>query len=263
MPIARVNGINIDYKVEGQGTPVVMISGIVADKSSWKYQVAAFKKNYRVISFDNRGAGKSDKPQGPYSIIMMARDTISLMDYLDIQQAYIIGISMGGFIAQEIGINYPERVSKLVLCSTHAGPVEGFSGGSSELMQVWNLPIRKLAVRMAYLSVDKLINRVILLPLFKYQSRSMDETTAAGLQGQKEAITAFNALDRVKTIKAPTLIVFGTKDRLVLPTSSELIAKEIPRSRLVKIENGSHLINLESGKQFNNEVLNFLNSRSA
>jgi 3-oxoadipate enol-lactonase len=259
MPIAKVNGINIDYKVEGTGAPLVMIMGIAADKSSWKYQVPAFRKHYQVITFDNRGAGKSDKPPGPYSINMMAKDTVSLMDYLNVKQAHILGISMGGNVALEIAINYPERVKNLVLCSTQAGQVEGYSGGTAEILQIWNLPISQFAVRMADFSIDKLINRVILLPLFKIQCGRMDKSTASGLLGQREAITSFNVLESLKQVKAPTLVICGTKDRAVLPTSSELMAKEIPQARLVKISNGSHLINHEYSKHFNNEVLNFLN----
>ena len=82
MPMANVNGININYTVEGQGEPLVMINGAGADQSNWKYQTGLFKKYYRIVTFDNRGIGKSDKPTGPYTTSMMAKDTIGLMDHL-------------------------------------------------------------------------------------------------------------------------------------------------------------------------------------
>jgi pimeloyl-ACP methyl ester carboxylesterase len=94
--------------------------GLGGSKSGWRFQIPTFKKHYRVITFDNRGAGNSDKPKGPYSITQMADDTVTLMDHLGIAKAHIIGVSLGGMIAQEVAINHPERVSKLVLGCTYA-----------------------------------------------------------------------------------------------------------------------------------------------
>jgi len=120
MPIAKINRIDINYMVEGQGEPLVMIAGFSADQSLWKSQLPAFKKKFQVVIFDNRGVGKSDKPKGPYSPRMMSEDTIKLMDFLNIKKAHILGHSMGGLIAQEIAINHPERIMKLILASTWA-----------------------------------------------------------------------------------------------------------------------------------------------
>jgi pimeloyl-ACP methyl ester carboxylesterase len=91
MPLAKLNGININYKAEGQGEPLVMIMGFTANRSNWMPQIPFFKRFYRVITFDNRGVGKSDKPQGPYSTKMMADDTVRLMDLLGIKKAHIMG----------------------------------------------------------------------------------------------------------------------------------------------------------------------------
>ena len=90
------NGTNIDYKVEGQGEPLIMISGGIANKSAWRYQTRVFKKFYRVITFDNRGAGKSDKPPGPYTMKMMADDAVGLMDHLGVEKAHVFGHVVGG-----------------------------------------------------------------------------------------------------------------------------------------------------------------------
>ena len=135
MPIAKVNGININYMVAGQGEPLVMIAGFSADQSLWKSQLPAFKKQFQMVIFDNRGVGKSDKPQGPYSPKMMSEDTIKLMDYLNIKKAHILGHSMGGLIAQEIAINYPERVMKLILASTWAYQDNDANGVTSAMLE--------------------------------------------------------------------------------------------------------------------------------
>ncbi|MCK5654501.1 MAG: alpha/beta fold hydrolase, partial [Dehalococcoidia bacterium] len=120
MPKAKVNEVNIDYAVHGQGEPLVLIQGLGGPRSGWIFQTRAFGKYYRVITFDNRGVGKSDKPGGSYTVRTMADDTIALLDYLGVDKAHVLGISLGGMIAQEIAINYPERVRKLILACTAA-----------------------------------------------------------------------------------------------------------------------------------------------
>src|SRR4030042_4310936 len=100
MPKAKVNGININYKVQGEGEPLVLIMGYAGGQNGWIFQRRAFKKYYRVITFDNRGVGKTDKPGGAYSMKMMADDTAGLMEHLGIKKAHVLGVSMGGMHAQ-------------------------------------------------------------------------------------------------------------------------------------------------------------------
>jgi len=121
MPTAKVNEINLCYKVSGNGQPLVLITGFASAQNVWFSQVRAFSKQYRVVTFDNRGFGKSEKPPGPYTTKMLASDTIALMDCLGIKKAHILGGSMGGMAAQEIAIEHPGRLEKLILSSTSAG----------------------------------------------------------------------------------------------------------------------------------------------
>jgi len=118
MPKAKVNGISIDYSVCGRGEPLVLIMGFGGSKLGWFFQRRACRKYFRVVTFDNRGAGGSDKPSGPYTMRMLADDVAGLMDYLKIDKAHVMGVSMGGMIAQHVAIAYPDRVRKLVLAST-------------------------------------------------------------------------------------------------------------------------------------------------
>ncbi len=257
MPTATVNGIKINYKVEGQGDPLVMIMGLGSGRRRWASQAPFFKKHFQVVTFDNRGVGKSGKPEGPYSTRMMADDTIKLMDHLGIRKAHVMGISMGGMIAQELAINYPERVGKLVLACTFAGK-EGLSGDTDEQAELVKLPPRKMVAAMARLSCNKpfykfiIGNMAVILSVFK--------STAArvGLKGQTDACNSHNTLDRLPSIKSPTLVIVGTKDGIIKPTSSEVIAQNIPGAILVKIEGGSHMLSLENKKEFNQKVLDFL-----
>ena len=122
MPTVRVGDINIYYEDYGKGEPLLLIAGWGTDLSCWLSQIPEFSTKYRVIAFDNRGAGRTDAPDEPYSFRMMADDAVGLLDALGIGQAHILGVSMGGCIAQEIAIEHPERTKSLILAATTAAP---------------------------------------------------------------------------------------------------------------------------------------------
>jgi pimeloyl-ACP methyl ester carboxylesterase len=257
MPLARLNGISINYKVEGQGEPLVMIMGFTANRSSWMPQIPFFKKYYRVITFDNRGVGKSDKPPGPYSTKMMADDTVRLMDLLGIEKTHIMGVSMGGMIAQELAINYPQRVLKLVLASTYARQDE-ISGDTPEQAKLSQLTPEQIASAMIGLAFNKPFYRFTFGLLARIQTKLMGASGRVGIAAQSEACLKHDTLERLPLITAPTLVIVGTKDRIINPVSSEVIASKIPNARLVRVEGGSHTFSLEMKNVFNREVLNFL-----
>jgi pimeloyl-ACP methyl ester carboxylesterase len=121
MPLVKVGEINLSYEVHGKRQPLILITGFASAQNLWYSQVRAFSRYYRVVTFDNRGFGKSDKPPGPYTTKMMAGDTIALMNRLGIEKAHIVAGSMGGMIAQEMAIDHPQRVNKIVLFCTTAG----------------------------------------------------------------------------------------------------------------------------------------------
>jgi len=268
VPKAKVNGININYKVEGQGEPLVMIMGFASSRWNWRSQTRAFNKYYRVVTFDNRGVGKTDKPGGPYTIKMMAEDTIGLMDYLAIDRAHILGISMGGMIAQELAINHPDRVKKLVLGCTFAnnktarGELTNFSPELLEVIESAGqsgTDIRKVMNSLAVCRFNN-NNRLRKMTLsFIVRIRILLAGTR-GFMGQYEAIRTHDTLDRLHLIKTPTMVITGTADRVIQPGSSEVIAGRIPDARLVKVENGSHSFFFENRDGLNQEVLDFLRS---
>lgn len=262
MPTAKVNGININYRVQGRGEPLVLISGYSVTHTAWMFQTRAFKRYFHVITFDNRGVGKTDKPSGAYSTKMMADDTVGLMDYLGIKKAHILGIAMGGMIAQVLAINYPERINKLILASTHAGGDDVFTPEFLKALRTVDSytedavrRIRKIANTLYPLSCNKRLYRIIGGLMMGIQVRFMD---TKGLLGQMEASSGHNTLDSLHTITAPTLVITGGKDRIIKPSSSEVMAKLIPNAKLVRVEGGSHALNAEMSGRFNKEVLDFL-----
>jgi len=266
MPKAKVNGININYRAQGKGEPLVLIQGAYADQNGWIFQTGAFRKHYRVITFDNRGVGKSDKPSGAYSSKMMADDTVGLMDHLGIKKAHILGISMGGMIAQQITLNYPDRLNKLILGCTLATN-DNLSGLTAEVLKAVETQEKQIADNKKRMSIFQYLDvllpfafngrlyRTAFVPIAKIQARLNGGT---GLLGQFQVALGHNTLDSLHTIKVPTLVIAGTKDRVVKPSSSEVMEKLIPNAKLVKVEGGSHSFFFEMSGRFNKEVLDFL-----
>jgi pimeloyl-ACP methyl ester carboxylesterase len=256
MPLAELEGININYKVEGSGDPLVLIMGFSGPMIGWCYQASFFKKYYRVVRFDNRGVGKSDKPQGPYTTKMMADDTIHLMNYLGIKKAHIMGASMGGMIAQELVINYPNRVNKLVLACTYA------SQDDVNIIPEMKTPSQQQPEKMPSFLINQAFNkphyRFFFGNLSRFYSYFMGASGSIGIRGQYNACINHNTLDRLESITTDTLVIVGTGDRVINPISSDVIASKIHGAKLVKIKDGSHTFMFENRNTFNQEVLKFL-----
>ncbi len=254
MALANINGIRINYKDEGRGEPLVLIAGFNSELITWFWQTRVWKKHFRIISFENRGSGKSDRLPGPYSMQTMAGDTLGLMDHLGIASAHILGVSMGGMIAQEIAIRQPERVRKLVIGTAYAC-IDEHSGPTPQMFQAAHLPIRPMLDAMAGLMVNRSLFRLVMLPMAKVKNRLADTNS---ILAKRDAAFIHDTRDRLCRIKTPTLVITGTADHLIRPDSSRVLAELIPGARLVEIEGGSHLLFIEMAKRFNEEVLKFL-----
>jgi pimeloyl-ACP methyl ester carboxylesterase len=270
MPQVKVGDINLSYNVRGDGQPLIMIAGFATAQNAWFPLVRAFSKHYRVVTFDNRGIGGSDKPTGTYTTKMMAGDTIALMDHLGIDRAHVLGGSMGGMIAQHIAIDHPQRVDKLILFSTSAGgqPLRDMLFDLAEATTPnWNrsssdlagADLRKLTAAIASQSFNQPFNRLMVVPLARLMLRLGITKVPAG---QLEAMMTHNVLDRLNLIQAPTLILTGSKDRLMPPQSPEVLASRITGAKLVTIDRGSHALAEGMSGRFNKEVLDFLGSGS-
>lgn len=266
MPRVKVNGVNIYYEMHGKGEPLILIMGLGGPGSGWFFQVRAFKNRYRVVFLDNRGVGKSSKPKEPYTVRTMADDIIGLMDHLGIDKAHIMGTSLGGMIAQELAISYPLRVDKLVLVGTTAetesindGVVQqmGLQTDASEedLEALDAKDLKRVMSAVMSLAFNRKLVKLLIVPVFRLALRFIG---VEGVKGQLRAANSHKTLDRLDRIKAPTLVIAGSGDRIVPFSSSETLADRIPNARLVKFEGGSHAFFVEMSGRFNREVLNFL-----
>jgi len=264
MPTTTINGNIMYYEVHGKGEPLVLIQGFTGGASAWGMQVHAFKKHYQVIIFDNRGVGRSGRSKEPYTMKTMAADVTGLLDHLGINKAHILGLSMGGMVAQETAISYPLRVGKLILCSTFA--LRDLPA-SYELQQAAGVPQPRPNIDIQDMDLDSLMTylistaynvpfyRALFLLLMKMNKKSID---SKGIFDQARALSTHSTLDRLHLIQSPTLVMTGTGDRLVSPLHSDILASRIPGAKLVKVPGGSHAFFFEMSGTFNKEVLSFL-----
>jgi len=273
--IAKVStGLEIYYEEAGAGEPLLLIMGFGLDSRLWMLQVPAFSKHYRTITFDNRGAGRSAKPAGPYTIKGMAEDTRALLDHLGVASAHVLGLSMGGMIAQELALNHPESVKSLILACTYAKPDELVRGHMRSIVESVGgriLPDGRIEADPS--SVDPMAIVQSMMPLIlsadflQANMNMLMEILSGSLQfgisveaimAQAAAVASHNTDGRLGAISCPTLVLTGTADALISPESSDFIARQIPGAKLVKIEGGTHGFNCEMPDRCNEEVLAFL-----
>jgi 3-oxoadipate enol-lactonase len=267
MPVVNVNGVNLYYQVHGSGEPLILISGLGADRKGCSFQLRHFKKFYRVVVFDNRGIGRSDKPVRPYTIRDMAADTVGLMDHLKMDQANVLGVSMGGMIAQEMALNHPQRLKRVILASTGANGWESAPNakmsralGVAEVTQQINwdgINWRKAMIAITSLSFNGWAYRFFMTSAYRVLVRP---PMLRGVSGQMRAIGGHNTVDRLPLIKCPTLVIGGTKDWIFPRSALELLGERIPGARLVLLEGANHAMSAECHRRFNGEVGAFLRS---
>ena len=266
MPKVKVGDINIYYEIHGQGEPLVMICGI-STSLDWYYNyIPVCSPEYRLVLFDNRGAGQSDAPDIPYTMEMMADDLTGLLDIIGIDSANIWGHSMGGMIAQEFTLRYPERVRTLVLVSTYCGGPGSSMIPDPEVRQTFqrllNSPDKEkvkedflVAVSQKFMDDNPALIDEILKQTMKHPSSPL------GVMRQGGAATDFNTYERLPEIKAPTLVIHGDSDKLFPVENAQILASRIPGAELVIFPETEHML-LEAGEDNYRVTLEFLKRHS-
>ena len=279
MPTVKNDPIELYYEEHGSGDPLLLIMGLAADSLAWMFQLPALSPHYRTIVFDNRGVGRSSKPAGPYTIAEMADDALAVLDGLDMERAHVVGVSMGGMIAQELALRHPQRVRSLVLACTYAKPDAGVEQQMESSLAVFGGsrgPNGEIQVDLSKL--DPMMFFQHLLPTVFNQAFIMTELPAlmqvfAGalqygfdmnaILSQVVATQGHDTVERLGQIKVPTLVITGDNDLLIPSACSDVLADKIPGAKLVKIAGGSHGFNFETPDVFNKEVIDFLASAHA
>jgi pimeloyl-ACP methyl ester carboxylesterase len=263
MPKVKVNDIRVYYEVHGEGFPLVMIMGLGANIDWWDPRLTQeLSKKFKLVIFDNRGAGRTDISDRQYSIKLFADDTAGLMDALGIPKAHVLGLSMGGMIAQELALNYPEKVEKLVLCSTYCGGTKSVQP-APEVLEM-------LTADRSVLSPEEIVRMTIPLLFTEdfikenpdFVELSIQQMLRAPISNeaftrQLNAIMEFDTYERLPQVKVPTLVLHGKRDILVPPENGRILAKAIPNAKLVYLENSAHGL-IEEMEKMISVVLDFL-----
>jgi len=250
----------IEYQESGTGYPLIFVSGLGGVGRYWEPQLSAFSARYRVVTYDQRGTGGSDKKQRSFSVDQMAREVVGLMDALGIAKAHIVGLSTGGAIGQTLAIEYPQRLSRLIMVSTwtHCDP------WFRRLFEA-----RHAMYREAGSALHAMFHPLWLYPpdyVNAHDAEIDDERrkAVAGAPpvevsiGRIEAIMAFDRRADLHRIKTPTLIIAADNDYITPPYYAEALGKAIPGAKLVVMKGGGHSVSKTRPEEFNRLALDFL-----
>ncbi len=264
MPSKRVNDVEMAYRLEGAGDPLLMIMGITGSKYHWLGFEKKLAADFLTIAFDNRGVGETSAPPGPYSMAQMAADTVGLLDVLAIDRAHVFGVSMGGMIAQEIALTYPERVRTLVLGCTHFGGVQQVLASPEVFQRAFVLAGKgpEQAIR-DILSVNFTADYMRAHPdvvehLVAYGVEN--RMTREAFAGQMAAAADHDTADRLGAVRAPTLAIAGDKDELIPPQNSVEIAGKIPQAEITLLPGIGHMFWVEAPDEAAFQIRRFIQS---
>ncbi len=254
--IASVNGINIHYEVYGVGIPIIMIEGLGYSTWMWEYQKKLSSK-IKVILYDNRGVGQSDKPIEPYTMDNFTDDLKYLTEFHGFDKFFLLGVSMGGMIAQAFTLRFPDKVLGLVLTSTNFG-VKSIMPDKEILDILSSIPKdasleERMKPAFSKYTLDNnigLFNEILNLRKTKNQN-------VMQLQ-QLSAVSSFDSRAELNRVNNPTLIIAGLDDIIVPPKNSEILHQLIRNSRLIMFRNSGHLLNIERHSYYNKEIIKFI-----
>jgi len=262
MPRVKVSDIEMYYECVGEGVPVVLVTGYGADLFAWALQAPELSQSYRVYMIDNRGVGSTDKPDGPYTIKMMANDLAGLFKAADIEKAHLVGHSMGGMISQQFALDHPELLRSLTLASTTCRVPRG----ADLMLLLWTDILEKLgneafvnnviAWCFTFDYVEKQYDALMMMRQMMLNHLDDQPLLPGPFRSQCAAATSFDLADRIGNIKVPTMVLVGKEDILTPPKFSEEIANRIPGAFLNIIE-GGHAYNQEVPSAFNDALLKF------
>jgi 3-oxoadipate enol-lactonase len=247
--------VHIAHEVHGDGPPVLLVQGLGYGRWGWEPIAGPLAAWFRVMTFDNRGIGDSDKPPGPYTARMLAADAVVVLDELGIERAHVVGASLGGMVAQELAAAWPERVDRLVLCCTTPGDgaypmpehtVRLFAEASTLAPEIALHRFVENSLGVGGALVERL-----------YRRRLANPPDSAGWEAQAAAGLGFAGVD-LDAVGAPTLVLHGTADNVVDVRNGELLAERIDGARLELFPGAGHLFFWEQPERVVELIREFL-----
>lgn len=269
MPTAKVDDISVYYETHGEGEALLLIMGYGSYSRHWSHLIPSLSNDYRVVAFDNRGTGQSDKPDIPYTIEMMAGDAAGLLQAIGIDAVHVFGVSMGGMIAQEFAIRYPDKVISLILGCTTPGGRNAVPPTSESLAFLFDPERGKLpAEERARETIPWLWGQEFIRNnpdvVEQYVAITAEYPTPLhGFQRQGQAIMRHDTYDRLPQVRVPTLVIAGSADRLIQVENSRLLAFRIAGAELVILENAGHGFITDAQEEASKAIMDFLRRHRA
>lgn len=261
MPTIRANGIEIYYTEQGRGRPVVMMAGVGQWHAFWWRNVPALSEHFRVITFDNRGVGDSDKPDIPYDVAMQVDDLLGLIDGLGLDRPHLVGHSMGAGVSLELAMSRPERVDRLVFMSgIYPGPdyvpftpeaAKLLFDPSGEPLERFNRGVQAATASGFAERDDEAVQKMLWL-------RTHSQQTPALWQRQSRAGLSYVTEDHLRPIPNPILLLYGSEDGVAPPENGRRIAAKMPNARLALVPDAGHWLPVEQPAEVNRRIIEFL-----
>jgi 3-oxoadipate enol-lactonase len=261
MPYAYNSDVKIYWDDQGQGEPVLLIMGLGYPSDMWFRTRPVLNEQYRTIALDNRGVGKTDSPPGPYPIPVMAEDAAKVIKAAGCDQVHVIGVSMGGMIAQELALLHPELVKSLVLgCTTPGGPIAVPAAPEvlATLMARGNMTADEGVRAMIPFIYDESTPRERVEEDLTVRLRSFP--SAESYFAQVQGVMGFDSYSRLPQLKVKTLVIHGENDLLIPAVNGRLLAEAIPGAKLVMLPNASHIFVTDQPEASEQALKDFLAS---
>jgi pimeloyl-ACP methyl ester carboxylesterase len=259
--VAENGGTWISWRAYGEGEPILMIMGFMGSARAWFRLLPHVAARHRAIVFDNRGTGDSDRPRGLFTMDDLVGDALAVLDSAGEESAHVVGVSMGGMIAQHLALDHPERVRSLALCCTHPG---GRRPGGRPWRMMASIALRPL---LGPGGTFKIVAPVLYSERTRVEHpdrleadirmRAEDLTPPHTAVGQAAAIARHDSRERLRDLRMPVLVVHGEEDRLVSPEAGRDLARLIPGAELRIVPHAGHLLGTDAEQETADALLGF------
>jgi len=258
---AKVNGIQINYRVTGEGPWIILSHPVSANMEIWEPQINALAEKFSVLQYDIRGHGETEATQGPYPMVQLADDAAHLLAYLGIEKAHWIGTSLGGMIGQSFAIQYPDKVDRIVLANTtcQAAP---------NAQTLWGERALQAEMHGMASQIESTVSRWFTKAFIENNPKVIQKiedmiraTSVVGYRGTSNALINFDLSSQLRKIKSSVLVMAGEYDQATALSMSQKIVSLLPKAQLVIIKDAAHISSLEQWEFFNQEVINFLSEK--
>jgi pimeloyl-ACP methyl ester carboxylesterase len=261
MPKITVNNIEMYYETAGSGEAVLFIHGLGSSTRDWEMQIPFFSKKYQTITFDLRGHGQSQKPNGAYKMSLFAKDTAELIKTLNLSSVHVVGISLGGMVAFQLAVDYPQLIKSLVIVNSAPEFVV------RTFKERWQVFMRFAIVRLLGMrKMGEVLSKRLFLKDEQEDIRQVfiqrwAENDMPAYLNALRAIVGWSVADKIQNIKTPTLVVAADNDYTPISSKEAYISK-IENAKLIVIEDSRHAVPVEKPDEFNKIVLGFLSKQS-